>query len=164
MRWGETLMLRFGVVAAAAVSICGCWPVDVDVPPQVAYAMVAGTKGSDPVPSGVKNLQADGAIWMDMHFCCRFTAPESVIKLIVDSGYKQMTWDAIAPKMRPEHYTERFSPKWNPAAITQKECFFKTIERGDDSVDIVYLVVDRSGGVVYAVGEGPRTPPQERDE
>src|SRR4051812_38028872 len=121
-------MARYATIIVLAVPACGCWPVDVDVHPRDAYAMIAGLKGSETVPASIKNLQADGAAWMDMRFCCRFTAPEGVIKSIIDSGFKQIAWDEIASEMMTEHYTKRFTPKWNPAAITQEECFLKAIE------------------------------------
>jgi hypothetical protein len=118
-----------------------------------AYSLFAGVTAHAVVPSEVTDLQADGAVWMDMHVLCRFRAPDRVIDAIIARGYQRTNWDAVATAMHEEYYAKSFVPPWNPDSIRTRECYLQRVER-DHGTDTLYLTVDRQTGLVYAVAEG----------
>ena len=150
------------IVLAGAVCLIGCskrsgesggygMP-DTDVSPESAFRFVAGLSGADAIPASVTDLQGDGAQWMDVSVRCRFYAPDDIIDAIIASGYESAEWDDVKAEMAPGPYTKRFSPKWAPEDIAPKECYIRRVGR-ESSLDVLYLVVDRERGIVYAVGE-----------
>jgi hypothetical protein len=105
------------------------------------------------VPGEVTDLQVDGAVWMDMHVLCRFHAPTQVIDAIIARGYQRTNWDAVVTAMHAQYYTNSFVPAWSPDNMRTRECYLRRVER-DHGTDMLYLVVDRQTGLVYAVAEG----------
>jgi len=154
-------MMQQAIVLSVLILCCGCsrntpgfgGGHDVSVKPEDAFRLFAGLDPSASVPVGVKDLQGNGAAWMDFNVCCRFTAPQKVIDSIISNGYQKIQWDTIKPDMFPGPYVDDFSPKWNPTGVMEKECYSKRVEQ-DHSIDILHLVVDRKQGLVYAVGVG----------
>ena len=132
---------------------CGDYMPGGSVKPDDAFRLFAGLTAPAPVPAGVNNLQAGGAIWMDFTVCCRFSATKEIIDSIINNGYEEVQWETIQPDMSPKPYIDDFSPKWNPAGLKQKECYTKRVEL-DDAMDTLHLVVDWQQGIVYAVGNG----------
>mgnify|MGYP006971740759 CR=1 FL=1 len=142
-------LMAVGLVALIAM-ICSAFP-STDVDPESAFRFVAGLRGTDTIPAGVTDLQADGASWMDVSVCCRFSATDGVIDAIIARGYESAKWEDVKAEMVPGSYTKEFSPKWAPEDVAMKECYIKRVER-KETIDELYLVVDRERGIVYAVG------------
>jgi hypothetical protein len=124
-----------------------------DITTANAFNLFARVTAPASIPETVRDLQANGAVWMDMLVLCRFQAPTNVINSILEKGYQRTTWNEVERAMHPRHYTDSFSPKWNPDSIAVKECYLQRIER-DHGTDILYLVFDGRSGVVYAVAKG----------
>ncbi len=129
------------------------WPFQTRVTAPQAFSLFAGVTEPTPVPREVTDLQAAGAVWMDMHVLCRFRAPARIIDSILAEGYERTTWSAVEEAMQDTEYVVAFSPKWEPGRISEKECYMQQVKR-DGGADTLFLVVDRSSGLVYAVGDG----------
>jgi hypothetical protein len=127
-------------------------PFKTGVAPANAYSLFLGVTKPAKVPSGVNELQAAGAMWLDMHILCRFHAPDAAIDSMIAKGYQRTNWEAVVTAMHPVNYTNFFAPAWNPDGIRIKECYLQGIER-DHCTDMLYLAVDRQTGFVYAVAE-----------
>jgi hypothetical protein len=118
-----------------------------------AFSLFAGGTAPVPVPSEVRDLQAYGAVWMDMNVLCRFRAPAGVLDSLLAKGYQRTNWEAVARAMHSQPYTNCFFPRWDPDNIPIKECYLRRVER-DHGTDMLYLVLERHSGVVYAAAEG----------
>ena len=151
------LLSRTTLLPAILVTTGGCHRDANTLPggfsPEEAFHLFAGIPNTAPVPKEVRELQAAGAVWMDMHVLCRFRAPTDIIDQVLTNGYRQTSWDKVMTSMHPKNYTEHFSPKWNPDGISVKECYLKRDE-STNGTDVLTLVVDRRSGVVYVVAEG----------
>jgi hypothetical protein len=151
------------VVVSVAILVCSCigcrnTKPDLEVPstridPTNAYSLFAGIAEPAMVPGEVADLQADGAVWMDMHILCRFRAPAQLIDAIVARGYHRTNWDGVVTAMHAQYYTNSFVPAWNPDDVSTRECYFQRVKR-DHGTDMLHLMVDRQTGLVYAVAEG----------
>ena len=126
------------------------WP-ETRIQPINAYRLFAGVTGQ--LPNEVRDLQVNGAAWMDLHVLCRFRAPEKLIDGMISNGYQRTNWEGVVEAMHSKNYTESFSPKWDPDSIKFKECYAQQLKQ-DHGTDRLYLVIDRLRGVVYAVAEG----------
>lgn len=84
---------------------------------------------------------------------CRFHAPAHVIDSILAKGYQRVTWGDVVNAMHYPHYTESFSPKWDPDGIVVKECYSRQVKISNGKFDTLYVTLDRSSGIVYAVAQ-----------
>ncbi len=114
------------------------------------YELFAGVPISATNLTRIRDVQADGAQWMDANFFCRFYASNNVINSILARGYHPTNWQDIEDGMNITNYTTSFSPKWDPSSLDGKECFvLKVDEKVNHSV--FKLVVERNSGLVYGV-------------
>ena len=101
-------------------------------------------------PASVRDLQIHGDPGSEDAVWCRFAVGPEGIDAVLATGYRRIGCDTIEDTMAPPQAPASFSPAWAPADSGAAECYLKTIELGEVS-DGMYLSIDRTAGVVYAV-------------
>jgi hypothetical protein len=110
---------------------------------------------SDPIPASVTNLQGFGNTWQGYGFYLRFNASKADIDAIIAQGFKPATWTSISYRFNLPDGENPFTPDWNPASISTKECYeLDGVKNGWTHSGAHYLVIDRSTGTVYFHGVG----------
>ena len=108
-----------------------------------------------PIPAGVTDLQGYGETWQGYTAYLRFKAPKSVTDSLV-SGYRPTSWSEVSAHLffptGPGSYG--FSPTWDPASISVKECYEAHVTNDWTHDGTSYFIIDRSTGTVYFYGQG----------
>ncbi len=109
----------------------------------------------NPIPGSVKNLQGVGDTWQGYSIYLRFNASKADIDALIAQGFKPATWASISYRFKLPPGYDRFTPDWDPASISTKECYeLSNVKNGWTHSGTHYLVIDRSSGIVYFYGIG----------
>ena len=107
------------------------------------------------IPTSVTKLQGVGYTWQGYSLYLRFNASKTDIDALIAQGFQPATWASISYRFNLPTAHDRFTPEWNPASISTKECYeLSDVKNGWTHNGTHYLVIDRSTGTVYFYGIG----------
>ena len=110
---------------------------------------------ADPIPASVTNLQGKGDAWQGYSVYLRFNASKTDIDALITQRFKPATWASISSRFNLPAGANQFTPGWDPASISTKECYeLSDVKNGWTHSGTHYLVIDRSTGTVYFYGIG----------
>ena len=109
----------------------------------------------DPIPASVTKLQGKANTWQGYNVWLRFNASKADIDALIAQGFKPTTWKSVSFRFNLGGGNDPFTPVWDPASISTKECY----ELREVSNDWTHsgwhsLVIDRSRATVYFYGIG----------
>lgn len=145
MRIVFTLLIMFAV----GCDISSSGPTSANTPDEMFSYVI-----ESPIPPTVSNLQGVGDTWQGYSLYLRFNAPDADVDRIIATGFQPAAWSDISYRFNLPQGYDRFSPPWNPAAISNKECYEADATNQWTHGGTHYLVIDRSTGTVYFYGVG----------
>lgn len=146
-------MRRFfcGLLTLGSLVLAGCdGPSSSNTPEEMFQYTI-----QNPIPASITNLQGVGDTWQGYCLYLRFNASKADIDAVIAQGFKPAKWADISHRFALPPGYDRFTPDWDPASLSKKECYeLSSVKNGWTGSGTHYLVIDRSTGTVYFYGVG----------
>ncbi|MCE5277552.1 MAG: hypothetical protein ABFD92_14375 [Planctomycetaceae bacterium] len=146
--------ISYGLLTLVCLVLAGCdsgsGPSSANMPQEMFQYTI-----QNPISASITNLQGVGDTWQGYSLYLRFNASKADIDAVIAQGFKPATWASISFRFKLPAGYDRFTPAWDPASISTKECYeLSDVKNGWTHQGTHYLVIDRSTRTVYFYGIG----------